>query len=257
VAFSNATMDSLTLSWNASIGATGYRVDVASDANFSVLLINNQDVGGVLTVPLNGLAAGTTYYGRVRAYNANGTSGNSAPAVGSTLPNQQGNGIASYNLSLQTVACTGLNQMCDSTNLLTGRGNFENLSPNTIGSSCSDGTGGAFQIDESLDRLKITSLSGPLQVGGTVQVDATVWSHRSFLMDSLDLYYATNAASPVWTYLTTLKPTQAGQQTLTTFFNLQAGSMQAIRGIFRFQGAASPCTPGLYNDHDDLVFQVQ
>jgi leucyl aminopeptidase len=30
-----------------------------------------------------------------------------------------------------------------------------------------------------------------------------------------------------------------------------------VRGNFRYQGSASPCASGTYNDRDDLVFAVQ
>jgi leucyl aminopeptidase len=39
---------------------------------------------------------------------------------------------------------------------------------------------------------------------------------------------------------------------------LPTGStLQAVRAQFRYQGSASSCTSGSYNDHDDLVFAVQ
>jgi hypothetical protein len=31
----------------------------------------------------------------------------------------------------------------------------------------------------------------------------------------------------------------------------------AVRAQFRYQGSASSCTSGAYNDHDDLIFAVQ
>jgi antibiotic biosynthesis monooxygenase (ABM) superfamily enzyme len=84
--------DGFTANWDASIGAIGYYLDVASDAGFTTLLNNsgsgNEDVGAVLTKTITGLTAGTPYYYRVRAYNANSTSGNSNVIPLTTLQTQ-------------------------------------------------------------------------------------------------------------------------------------------------------------------------
>ena len=75
--------------WEASAGATGYYLDVATDASFTSYLtgFENKDVGDVLTYSITAEEAIDHYY-RLRAYNANGTSGNSNVIVvsGSTLP---------------------------------------------------------------------------------------------------------------------------------------------------------------------------
>jgi predicted phage tail protein len=60
----------VVLSWNASAGATSYRVEVGSSSGGSNLF--NGDVGGVTT--LRAVASAGTYYVRVRAANAIGTS---------------------------------------------------------------------------------------------------------------------------------------------------------------------------------------
>jgi hypothetical protein len=49
----------------------------------------------------------------------------------------------------------------------------------------------------------------------------------------------------------------AGSQVITTTFVLPAGGMQVLRARFRYQGSATPCGVGSYNDHDDLVFAVE
>src|SRR5207302_5595253 len=53
-----------------------------------------------------------------------------------------------------------------------------------------------------------------------------------------------------------LTPTAAGAQTLSANYTLPSGSLQAVRAQFRYQGSASSCTTGSYNDHDDLIFAV-
>ena len=65
--------------WNASTGATGYYLDIATDNSFTNFVsgYNNKDVSNVTTYSISALTTGTTYYYRIRAYNTNGTSGNS------------------------------------------------------------------------------------------------------------------------------------------------------------------------------------
>ena len=64
--------------WNAVTGATSYRLDVATDRNFTNILsdYNNKDVRDVTSVAVSGssINANTTYYYRVRAVNNNGQS---------------------------------------------------------------------------------------------------------------------------------------------------------------------------------------
>jgi len=45
-------------------------------------------------------------------------------------------------------------------------------------------------------------------------------------------------------------------QALSTTYTLPTGALQAIRANFRYQGSASSCSTGAYDDHDDLVFAV-
>ena len=92
--------------------------------------------------------------------------------------------------------------------------------------------------------------------GKTVRIDATVWAWTTPSSDRLDLYYAANANSPTWTFIATLTPTAAGAQTLSATYTLPSGALQAVRAQFRYQGSASACASGAYNDRDDLVFAV-
>lgn len=73
--------------WDAATEATGYRLDVATDTGFTSYVsgYQNKDVGDVTTSAVTGLTAGTTYYYRVRAENAEGTSVNSETIEASTL----------------------------------------------------------------------------------------------------------------------------------------------------------------------------
>jgi uncharacterized protein (TIGR02145 family) len=70
---------SFVANWSSVAGATGYYLDVATNAGFTSFVpgYNNQNVGNVTTINVTGLTCGTTYYYRIRAYNSCGTSPNS------------------------------------------------------------------------------------------------------------------------------------------------------------------------------------
>jgi len=167
---------------------------------------------------------------------------------------------AAFDATLKAPKCASVGSSCDSgASLILGRATLgpEPNRPNTIGGTCLDGTSGAFHVDESIDRLKVVSVDGSgFAPGKTVRIEATVWVWGAS-QDRLDLYFTGNASMPSWTLIGTLAPTATGLQTLTATYTLPAGALQAVRGNFRYQGSASPCASGTYNDRDDLVFAVQ
>jgi PKD repeat protein len=190
-----------------------------------------------------------------KAYDAGGNVGSSA-AVSVNVNNP---GIASYDASLKAPRCTEPGSYCDTGTLVKGRGTMgpEQNASNTLGGSCADGNSGTYQRDESLERIRVSTLDGsPLAAGKTVRIDATVWAWSTGSSDSLDLYYTGNANNPSWTFLATLKPAAGGSQVLSTTYTLPAGNLQAVRGSFRYNGAVGSCSTGSYDDRDDLVFPV-
>jgi leucyl aminopeptidase len=92
--------------------------------------------------------------------------------------------------------------------------------------------------------------------GQTVKVTATVWAWSTGSSDSLDLYYAANVNSPTWVFIGTIVPPAGGAQPLSATYTLPTGALQAVRANFRYQGSASSCSTGAYDDHDDLIFAV-
>jgi leucyl aminopeptidase len=146
---------------------------------------------------------------------------------------------------------------------LVGRDNMtggaEPNQPNTINDTCADGTSGAFHSDESSDRLRVATLSGgPLAAGQTVRVTSTVWVWTTPASDHLELFYAANAAAPVWTKIgATITPAAPGLQVFTADYVLPAGSLQAVRAHFRYNSSDGACVPANYSDFDDLIFAVQ
>jgi PKD repeat protein len=190
-----------------------------------------------------------------KAYDAGGNVGSSA-TVSVTVNNP---GMASYDAVRKAPACANVGAYCDTGVLVDGRGTMgpEKNAPNTLNSSCADGNSGTYHSDESLDRLRVSTLDGsPMAPGKTVKIEATVWAWSTGSSDSLDLYYTSNAANPTWTFLTTLKPSAGGAQVLSATYTLPAGAVQAVRGGFRYSSTAGSCTTGSYDDRDDLVFAV-
>ncbi|CRI64489.1 putative Subtilisin [Thiocapsa sp. KS1] len=76
----NLSRTSFLANWSPVGGAAGYRIDVATNSTFRTYVsgYKNLNVGNVASRSVTGLKAGTTYYVRLRAYNATGTSANSA-----------------------------------------------------------------------------------------------------------------------------------------------------------------------------------
>jgi len=179
-----------------------------------------------------------------------------------TVNSSVGLQTAVYDSTLKALKCVSAGSGCDSgPSLLLGRDNIsggaEPNQPNAINNSCADGTSGTFHSDESSDRIVVATTDGSaLSPGKTVKVSATVWAWNTGSSDALDLYYTANANSPSWVLIATIVPPAGGAQTLSATYTLPSGSLQAVRANFRYQGSASSCSTGAYDDHDDLVFAV-
>ncbi len=216
----------------------------------SVTLSNPNSAGPTFTAAVAG-----TYVFRLTV-----SDGAASASDDVTVTASGGGGTAVFDAALQALKCATVSSSCDSgPALLVGRNTLgpEPNQPNTIADSCADGASGTFHVDESNDRLKVSTTDGSnFAPGKTVRIEATVWAYSSFSSDHLDLYFASNANSPSWTFLTTLTPTAAGVQTLSATYTLPAGGLQAVRANFRYQGSASSCSAGNYDDRDDLVFAV-
>ncbi|HEX5748959.1 MAG TPA: Ig-like domain-containing protein [Archangium sp.] len=167
-------------------------------------------------------------------------------------------GTAGYDATRGVPLCPDVTYRCDTTTLVKGRANLgpEPHQPNTLGGSCADGTSGTFHASPSIDQILVSRADGtPFAPGKQVKVDVTVWV-SSTANERLDLFYASDAGAPSWTYFTTLTPTGTGARVLSTTYLLPSGSLQALRAVYRSGGSPSECNAGTVNDHDDLVFAV-
>jgi leucyl aminopeptidase len=168
---------------------------------------------------------------------------------------------------LRAPRCALVSDSCDSVELILGRDQIgrvygvgsEPNQPNTLRGSCADGSAGRFHADESLDRIKLSTLDGQsFAPGESVRIEATVWAWAGGpAADRLDLYYAADATRPSWKHVATLTPVAGGTQVLSASYRLPAGRLQAVRARFRYQGSPAPCGSGPFDDHDDLVFAVR
>jgi trimeric autotransporter adhesin len=218
----------------------------------------NGNAASALTLSVGGATPTGTYSIQVQGVSGSLTRNTSLSlTVTGTGGNPQ---IAVFDTVLQAPKCVTVGSSCETgTSLVLGRAGLgpEPNQPNTINDSCADGTSGTFHSDESNDALKVSTTDGTsFAAGKTVRIDATVWAWTTPSQDHLDLYFAANATSPSWTFVATLTPTVVGAQTLSATYTLPAGALQAVRAQFRYQGSASPCTAGGFNDRDDLVFAV-
>jgi gliding motility-associated-like protein len=88
IAGSGATCSQITANWTSSANATSYELDVSTSNTFATYVTGYQDlnVGNVVTYNVTGLTGSTTYYYRVRAVNACGTSTSSSTITYATAP---------------------------------------------------------------------------------------------------------------------------------------------------------------------------
>ncbi len=164
---------------------------------------------------------------------------------------------------LKVPRCELVRARCDSGPLLKGRATFgpEQNTPNTL-DGCLDGKSGySYSPKQSIERIRVSREDGTaLATGKRVRLEVDVWV-PSGSTQSLWLFSAADATAPSWAYLTAIKPSASGFQTLSAEYVLPAGGVQAVRAKFGEGGNNSiPCGEGSsqssWVDRDDLVFAV-
>jgi hypothetical protein len=217
---------SFGVNWPPVTGASSYKVDVATDNGFLALVYNNVDVGNVTSYTAASLAANTSYFLRVRASNASGTSSNSntlASKTLSSLPTSPSSGVS----------FTGLGETSLTVNFVPGNGashlvlvnaggslsdvpvNGTSYASNTVfGSGASVGT--SFVASSGVGPITITGLS-----------PATTYYFYVYEFNgsagSENYLTTTNATNPV--SVSTLAAAPTVQATNLTFSNASATSV--------------------------------
>jgi hypothetical protein len=187
--------------------------------------------------------------------------------LGFTVKRGSGPRTAIFHQALRIPKCSA-GASCDSGDLLDGRGprgpnNGPELNqPNTLNSACTDGISGAYHVDESIDKIIVSSESGgDLTEGEIAIITAIVWCWGDGTSDSADFYYASDASNPTWTLIGRIECPGGGKQTLTMSYALpQGGAIQAVRvNLMYLPGTPGPdkCINGDWNDTDDLAITVK
>ncbi len=193
------------------------------------------------------------------------------------------NDLAQYDPGYGTPACTVPQSFCDTQTLTTSlvdsrddiTDNYMNPhpepnTPNTL-DGCTDGDIGTYHQEESIDRIRISTLDGSvMSVGSDVRIDVTIWAPNNWTNAYLDLYHTYDPTpTPTWDYVETLMPDRYGLQTLSFYYTIPNGGetgesdSRAIRLQLRTTGSLVPDSPCVQDivwgdsyERDDLVFTV-
>ena len=260
------------LSWNSGSNVRGYSVD-RSFNDVTYTRIAEHLIG---TSFLDSDARGKSAFYRIIAVNGEGegvsdsvyskfVTGDTTPPTHAPTPDgTPGNGgpqTATYNKELGVPSCA-IGVSCDTLLLLDGRHKLgpEPNQPNTL-DNCSDGTGGNYHSDESLDAIFISSDSGEdITEGSTVTVKADAWCWDNGRYDFIYFFHASDATDPDWNLTGRIQCTGGGKQTLSVSYELPKGTLQAVRASIRYENgnaAQGACGSGSYDDADDVVIEVK
>lgn len=153
---------------------------------------------------------------------------------------------ASYDPTIKAPVCEEVGQGCSSVTFSAGPG--ETNQPNTIFSSCPDGSAGV-----SIDSIEVATLDGsPLAAGKAVKINIGVRP-----LPSVAVYIAADALRASWVPVPG-NPVSHTNFRVNTVLPAGAG-LQAIRAATAGGGSIGPgpCATGTDFDNDDLVFRVQ
>ncbi|HEX8435574.1 Ig-like domain-containing protein [Archangium sp.] len=166
-------------------------------------------------------------------------------------------GTAVFDPVMGVPVCDTVGTRCDTARLVEERNTAEPHAPNTL-DGCADGPGLDQVYSERIQRIIVTRVGGEfLAENRRVRVDVLA-SGDPVGEDSLDLFVASDATNPSWTYVTSVPGAIYGTHWLSAEFVLPAGNLQAIRAQFQAVRTlpVSSCSAGSCDDHDDLVFAV-
>ncbi len=168
-------------------------------------------------------------------------------------------GTAVFDPVLGAPKCDTVNNLCDTQKLVMERNSLEPHAPNTL-DGCADGTSLDQAFSERIHRIIVTRVGGEFLAEKRRAKISVVVVGDVLNQNAIDLFYASDATNPSWTYITTRQPLIYGSHSLDDVeYVLPEGNLQAVRAQFRVglnTTSESPCTRGSRDDHDDLVFAV-
>ncbi len=193
LAATNTTTNSLSANWSVVTGAAAYLLDVSTSPTFATFVsgYNNLNLGNNTTAAVSSLTCATTYYYRVRATNACGTSASSGTITVTTTtcsagaPSSVTCGTlvwAAANLDVGTMITGGTTQ--------TNNSIVEKYCYNNLPANCTI-YGGLYQWDEAMaynpsincDPCGTGGQQGICPAGFHIPSDWE-WSHHEFCIES-------------------------------------------------------------------------
>ena len=143
----------------------------------------------------------------------------------------------------------------------------ESNGPNTL-DGCVDGGSGTHLSDESVEAVTVVAtdsagnpIEGVLSAGGFAKIKAKVYSYQSGANSYVDFFKTSDVTNPTWEPLNDGSSAIGVEKGLVdvesnTFQLSNTAEMQAVRVAIRFIGTQSPCSPGDWDERDDLKFKV-
>jgi hypothetical protein len=242
-------------------GKLTLRAEAADDRRLEkvVFLLDGVWIGEALAPPFtrewdSGSRLSGDYTLVARAYDVAGNVTTSAPVTVTVFHP----GTAVYDEVMGAPVCDTVMAKCDTMKLVEGRNRSEVHAPNTL-DGCVDGAGLDIEYTERIQRLVVSRVGGEFLAENRRAKVSMVVVGDALAMNWVDVFSASDATQPVWTYVTTLRPLIYGAHTLWAEFVLPEGPLQAVRAQFRVgtgSSSSTACTTGSRDDHDDLVFAV-
>jgi len=231
-----------TANWNSVGGASGYFLDVATDAGFTSLVsgYSNLAVGNVTTYAVTGLNPSTTYFYRVRATNGTCTGSSSGSVSCTTLAltycTPSGSG---FSQDPQGITNFNMGTINNTTGIETGNyGNYTSFSTNVYVSATVP--------------FSVTYRTG-FTYDTAIWVD---WNNDGDFDDTGELVYSGTSASSV-------PATLSGTITIPTLNSNSASTIGSHRmrvggidGPGFTGGALTPCRNGAYQAYEDYTIVV-
>ena len=182
------------------------------------------------------------------------------------------NAMAVYDPNARAPRCFNVSASCDTgfEGLLDGVGEWkfggtEPNAPNVV-DDCLDVSDGVYSLDESINRIKVSSLDGEnMTVGSRAKIEATVVTASNTtgrdnpdLMDVAHFFHVSNG-NYYWKHIKTIMVQPgSGEVVLSCEYTIGPGDLQIVRVNYGYaEYTIGVCTAnGGYADVDDLIFRV-